>query len=132
MTAPDDLRQHNCLRFTLPAFRTRWLFRARDGASSEVPVDGDLIISNKLTLRDCALAGLGPALLPDWLVDKDLASGALIDCFPDHQVAATSFDTAAWLLYPSRTFLPNKVRVMIDFLRQRLRSRDYANALELV
>jgi len=49
-----------------------------------------------------------------------LAEGTLVDCFPDYQIAATSFDTAAWLLYPSRAFLPNKVRVMIDFLRQRL------------
>ena len=120
LSAPDDLRCHRCLRFTLPEFRTRWLFSGQDGETKEVPVDGDLIVSSALAMRDCALAGLGPALLPDWLIAKDLASGTLADCFPDHRVAATSFDTAAWLLYPSRAFLPNKVRVTIDFLRQRL------------
>lgn len=128
LIAPDDLRTHRCLRFTLPEFRTRWLFGRRDGETSEVPVDGDLIISNALALRDCALAGLGPALLADWLIDKDLAEGTLVDCFPDHHVAATSFDTAAWLLYPSRAFLPNKVRATIDFLRRQLGSRQRGGA----
>jgi DNA-binding transcriptional LysR family regulator len=37
-------------------------------------------------------------------------------------VAAISFDTGAWLVYPSRAFLPNKVRVAIDFLRRELRT----------
>ena len=120
LATPDDLRDHRCLRFSLPEFRARWLFRTGDGPVGEVPVDGDLVVSNALVLRDCALAGLGPALLPDWLIETDLTQGALVDCFPDHRIAATGFDTAAWLLYPSRTFLPNKVRVAIDFLRQRL------------
>lgn len=44
-----------------------------------------------------------------------------MDVFPDYHVTATDFDSAAWLLYPSRAYLPNKVRVMIDFLKQRLR-----------
>ena len=34
--------------------------------------------------------------------------------------AATTFDTAAWLVYPSRAFVPRKVRAMVDFLRVRL------------
>jgi DNA-binding transcriptional LysR family regulator len=47
--------------------------------------------------------------------------GQLIDLFPGHQVTATAFATAAWLLYPSRAYLPGKVRAFIDFLRPRLR-----------
>jgi DNA-binding transcriptional LysR family regulator len=117
--APAAIGRRDCLLFTLPEFRTRWLFR-RDGVTEEVPVRGNLVISNALALRQAALAGLGPALLADWLVDGDLASGALIDLFPGHEVTATSFDTAAWLLYPSRDHLPRKVRSAIDFLRAHL------------
>ncbi|MEO1505835.1 MAG: LysR substrate-binding domain-containing protein, partial [Pseudomonadota bacterium] len=64
--------------------------------------------------------GLGPVLLADWLVGLDLAEGRLVELFPDYDCAATEFDTGAWALYPSRSFLPRKVRVMIDFLRERL------------
>ncbi|MDJ0630169.1 MAG: LysR family transcriptional regulator [Rhodobacter sp.] len=120
MSDPEDLAEHNCLRFALPAYRTRWRFRKDGGNPFEVPVSGRTIIANALSLRRAAIDGLGPALLADWLVEKDMKSDRLIDLFPNHDCTATEFDTAAWMLYPSRTYLPRKVRVMIDFLRERL------------
>jgi len=84
------------------------------------PIDGDYAIEPVSSLRDAAVAGLGPALLNDWLVDAELERGQLVDIFPRHAVTATTFDTAAWLVYPSRSYLPGKVRVMIDFLRAKL------------
>jgi len=76
------------------------------------------VISSPLVIFTCALDGMGPALLVDWLADEALADGSLLDLFPDYAVTATNFDTAAWLLYPSRTYLPTKVRIVIDFLRK--------------
>ncbi|MDN3721119.1 LysR substrate-binding domain-containing protein [Roseibium salinum] len=64
---------------------------------------------------------MGPALLADWLIAKDLEDGRLVDLFPDFDCAAADFDTAAWILYPSRAYLPQKVRVMIDFLKDEFR-----------
>ncbi len=116
---PEALSHRECLRFNLPDYRTRWLFR-RNSKVTEVPVGGRIVISNALALRSAALSGLGPALLGDWLVRDDLAAGRLVDLFPDHDVAATTFDTAAWLLYPSKEHLPSKVRAVIDFLRKEL------------
>lgn len=81
---------------------------------------GDVTILNALALRARALAGMGPVLLANWLIDEDIKEGRLVDLFPDYRVTATDFDTAIWLLYPSRAHLPNKVRVMIDFLKQRM------------
>lgn len=37
---------------------------------------------------------------------------------PDYECAPTDFDTAAWLVYPSRDYIPLKLRAFIDFLRQ--------------
>lgn len=119
---PADLQNHDCLRFDLPGYRTRWIFKMGDAAPEEVPVSGKFVISNALSLMDAAIAGLGPALLPDWLVQRDLSNGALIQLLPDYAVAAAGFDTAAWALYPSRSYLPQKTRVMIDFLRATLAS----------
>lgn len=117
---PGALTDHNCLRFALPEYRTRWRFRATEQEAFEVPVTGNTIIASALSLKQAALAGLGPALLADWLVAEDVAQGRLVNLFPDHECTATSFDTGAWLLYPSRSYLPRKVRVMIDFLKARL------------
>ncbi|MEO1400658.1 MAG: LysR family transcriptional regulator [Cyanobacteria bacterium J06635_1] len=119
---PNDIEAHHCLLFPLPGFRTRWIFRDKDDATLEVPVRGRTVISNAIALQQCAIAGMGLALLPHWLVDKDLQAGTLINVFPNYDVTATDFSTAAWLVYPSRAYIPLKVRVFIDFLKQSVSS----------
>jgi len=120
ISKPDDLSDHSIASFALPAYRTAWTFRSAEGATREVPVAPRTIISNALGLREAALAGVGVSLLADWLIEDDLARGTLVQLLPDYAVTATTFDTAAWLLYPSRSFLPRKTKVMIDFLRETL------------
>jgi DNA-binding transcriptional LysR family regulator len=117
---PRDLASHRCLLFSLPQYRGRWLFRQRKGKVEGVPVDGDIVISNALALFAATLQGLGPALLPDWLIHRELSDGRLVDVFPTFEAAATDFSTAAWLLYASRRQLPPKTRAAIDFFRARL------------
>lgn len=115
---PSDVEQHNCLLFPLAGFRSRWIFRDRNGDMSETPVRGRTIISSAIALQQCAIAGMGLALLPHWLIDEDLHAGTLVNVFPDYEVTATDFSTAAWLVYPTRAYVPLKVRVFIDFLKK--------------
>ncbi|MDJ0820921.1 MAG: LysR family transcriptional regulator [Paracoccaceae bacterium] len=117
---PGDLIDHNCLRFALPDFRTRWRFKLNDNPAFDVPVSGHTIIANALSLRQAAVDGMGAVLLADWLIRSEIQTGSLVDVFPEYECTATEFDTAAWMLYPSRSYLPRKVRVMIDYLRERL------------
>jgi DNA-binding transcriptional LysR family regulator len=114
---PIDLAQHNCLLFPFAGFRSRWIFKDRKGKLSEVPVFGRTLISSAIALQHCAIAGMGLALLPNWLIEENLQAGTLINVFPDYEVTATDFSTAAWLVYPSRAYTPLKVRVFIDFLK---------------
>ena len=125
LESPSDLMKVDCLRLTLPEYRTRWFFR-QAGAEKvlDVPVDGSVILSSPLPLRAAARLGLGPALLADWMVAGDLAAGRLFDVFPGWQVTATDFDTGAYALYPSRRYLPNKVRATLDFIRKKLLQRS--------
>lgn len=120
LSSPTDLSTRDCLCFALPDYRTRWRFRQADGAPFEVPVSGSIVIANALSLKRAAMDGLGPVLLANWLVDAEISDGRLVDLFPDHECTATTFETGAWALYPSRSYLPRKVRAMIDFLRERL------------
>lgn len=113
---PSDLTERQCLLLGLTNFRSRWVFRDAVG-EQDVAVAGQFVISNPLALHAASLAGLGPALLVDWLIADDLANGRLVDVFPEYEVTATTFDTAAWILYPSRAYLPRKTRSVIDFLR---------------
>jgi len=118
---PEELSGRDCLRLSLPEYRSRWLFRDPRGQQIEVPVAGPLMISNALALREAARLGLGPTLLADWLVREDLVTGRLQDVFPDWQSAATTFETSAWALYPSRSYLPRRLRAALDFLKRHLK-----------
>lgn len=117
LETPQDLSGHRCLVFDLPGYRRRWLFRDKTGSITEVKIASDLSISSALALKEAAMAGLGPALLADWLVDDTIEEGRLQEVLPQYRVSATDFDTAAWLLYPSRKYLPRKTRAMVDFLK---------------
>lgn len=115
---PMDLANHNCLLFPLAGFRSRWLFKDQTGQVSEVSVSGRTVISSAIALQQCAIAGMGLTLLPKWLVDADVQAGTLVNVFPNYEVTATNFSTAAWLVYPSRAYMPLKVRAFINFLKQ--------------
>lgn len=117
LRAPEDLAAHDCLLYALPEFRSRWLFKKKE-AVTEVPVHGSFIFSSALVMKTATVDGLGPALLADLQIAAELKSGRLVDLFPAYQATATTFDTAAWLLYPSRSYIPRKVRAVIDWLRQ--------------
>ncbi len=118
---PNALQQMNCLRYALRGLQDDWHFRSDRVDAFVVPVRGSPLVSNALALRDAAIAGAGVALLADWLVDPDLQDGNLVQLFPEYQSTVSEFETAAWMLFPDRTYLPRKVRVMIDFLKRELR-----------
>jgi len=118
ITTPDQLTSRDCVRFPIGGYSSRWHFRDRRGAISKVAVNGKLVISNALALKRCVLDGLGPGLLADWMIRAELERGDLVDLLPEHEVTATEFETAAWIVYPSRSYVPLKVRIFIDYLRE--------------
>lgn len=120
ITQPQDIARHNCLLFPLAGFRSCWIFRDSRGTTSKVLVKGRTVISNAIALQECAIAGMGLALLPHWLTDAEIEAGRLVKVLPEYEVTATDFNTSAWLVYPSRNYVPLKVKVLIDFLKQHL------------
>jgi DNA-binding transcriptional LysR family regulator len=123
LRAPQDLEHCDCVTFSMPGFRDRWLFRrSARGPKTAVTITPRVLLTNGLAIRECALAGLGPALLPDWLIGEDLAAGRLVDLYPRHEVAVVDAPTGAWLVYPSRSYVPAKVRAFIDFMRSAIRA----------
>ena len=123
ITQPQDISQHNCLLFPIAGFRSHWLFKDNQNKITKVSVNGRTTISNAIALQQCAIARMGLALLPHWSIDEDLESGKLVKVLPSYSVTATDFQTSAWLVYPSRTYIPLKVKVFVDFLKQHLGSQ---------
>jgi DNA-binding transcriptional LysR family regulator len=125
---PQDLRDHECLAFALqPA--GAWYFRepgAPAGDAREIPISGHLRANDSETLRDCALAGLGIALLPTWLVSEDVLSGRLIPIFPELEwLIAAGPERAIWAIYPPKKIVAPKVKSFISFMVRRFGHPPY-------
>lgn len=122
VTLPAELSHCDCVRFPFPGFSDRWRFRDAEGTLEDVTISGSLVVSNALAAKRCILDGLGPGLLADWMSARELADGTLVELLPAYAVTATVFETAAWILYPSRSYIPTKVRCFIDYLADKLAS----------
>lgn len=114
----QEVPNHHCLALSLPNYRSRWLFENEKKEMDEIRIAPQVFVSNALALRQLLLQGAGLGLAANWLIDHDIKDGKLVNIFPDMNVTATDFSTGAWLLYPSRKYVPLKTRVMIDFLKQ--------------
>jgi DNA-binding transcriptional LysR family regulator len=114
----DNLRQHNCLGYTLSAVTgpDRWLF-GKDGETA-VPVTGNLRASNGDALRLAALAGQGLIYQPTFLVAEDLRAGRLRTVTLD--TPAFAFD-GVFAVYPAARHPSAKIRACIDFLVEAFR-----------
>jgi DNA-binding transcriptional LysR family regulator len=123
---PTDLSQHPCLLFPLEGSRSTQLFRGPTGEDTAVDIAGRLMSSNAMVLRAFAPAGLGAALVADWLIADDVAAGRLVRLLPEWTAAAQAFDMGAWVAYPSHACLPQKTRVFSDPLRAAYAARTPA------
>ena len=117
---PSALTDLDCILFTLPGFRDQWAFRCKEGSTQSIPVKGKLLFSNGDSVVDAMLDGLGPALLVDALIEQHLETGRCVDQIPNYEVTATTFDTAAWIVYPSKNYMPKKTRAVIDFIKEKM------------
>ncbi|MDJ0992850.1 MAG: LysR family transcriptional regulator [Dinoroseobacter sp.] len=80
--APEDLAEAPCLTFRGDSTTTTWtLFRQE--TRSMIDVSGPMAVQSFTALLDLAMAGHGIALLPEFMLDKALNSGALIRCLPE-------------------------------------------------
>ncbi|MFV2058360.1 MAG: LysR substrate-binding domain-containing protein [Thiohalomonadales bacterium] len=116
---PREIESHDCLLFPMPDYHSRWKFKDQDGNIVDAQARGRCNISNGLSLKVCAVASMGIAIQPLWNVQSELADGTLVELFSDYEVTATDFDIYAWILYPSRNYLPLKTRVFVDFILKR-------------
>lgn len=117
---PQDLSKHNCLDYTFMNTQGVWHLADSDGDLA-IPVSGTLRINDDEALSQAVLGGLGLAVLPTFIVGKNLQEGRLIEVLQGH-VPTDRFIYAVHL--PNR-HLPLKVRAFIEFLLHRFGPTPY-------
>ena len=106
-----ELTLQNCLLGTLDY----WSF-FENGKNQTVKVEGNWRCNSGPALLDAALRGLGLVQLPDYYVSEHLQSGTLISVLDNFRQP----DSAVWAVYPPNRHLSPKVRLLVDFLRERI------------
>ena len=111
----SELSEHNCLLGT----RDYWHFIENDkeaGKERNMRVSGTVQYNSGHSLVDAALKGLGIVQLPDYYVQKHLASGALVSVLDNYREP----EEGIWAIYPHNRHLSPKIRLLVDYLAERL------------
>jgi DNA-binding transcriptional LysR family regulator len=117
---PEELIDHNCVVYTNQANPMVWAFE--DGADPRsVTVASNYRSNNLLALKDAALAGVGIARLPLWMVDTEIKAGLLRPVLG--KVRLPAFGIHA--VFPSARQIPAKVRLFVEFMQDELSSVSY-------
>lgn len=112
---PADLIPERGLVQRTYAPRTVWSVRYRD-AVHQVQLRPRMTLNNIEALRDMALAGMGVAALPDFLVDDDLVQGRLQPVSPDMTLSSTR----VYLVWPRHKGALARIRALREHLEATL------------
>ncbi|QFU75437.1 LysR family transcriptional regulator [Halioglobus maricola] len=115
---PADLAQHQLLVFA--GSRARKLLSLEGEIVGSFPPEGApgrIVCDDGASMRIATRAGVGIAMNSRWSVHAELANGSLVRVLPDFELEDRS---AIWLVYPKSNVLTAKVRVLIDFLVEKI------------
>lgn len=116
---PDDLVNHNCLKYTFSSWGSEWRFKSPEGQRA-VQVAGNMKSNSVNALRLAAALGQGLILMPDFLVRSDLKSHKLVRvltefCTPEMAINA---------IYLHRQHLATNVRSFLDLVTKQFHAAD--------
>ena len=75
----------------------------RDGVEQTLRISPVLISEGVTSVREAVRDGLGVALLPDWLIEKELAAGDLVQLLPKWKAK----DLPIHVVYAGQRVLPS-------------------------
>lgn len=114
---PEELSQHDCLVNALKSPTNFWTLTGPGGKKS-VRVAGSMRSNFGEPLRHAALLGQGISMHPNYMVARDIRENFLRIVLPAYQ--PTQLDIYA--VYPSRRNMPGRVRLFLEFLRERFQN----------
>lgn len=107
----EALQAHNCLVHS-DNVKKSWQFLV-DKQPVLHKVNGALRCNSNCHLKSLALAGLGLAYLPSFLVFNEVMQGQLVPVLNDYRYGPLEIN----VVYPSREYLSSKSRAFIEFLK---------------
>lgn len=106
---PEDLKNHNCLIYTLLTTGAAWKFQ-----DTTVAVSGRLRVNSPEALQKFVNAGVGIAQGPEWLFSEGLARGNLQLLLSDYTAPPVPIQA----VYVANRLLPKRAIVFMDFVAE--------------
>jgi DNA-binding transcriptional LysR family regulator len=116
--SPDELRSHECLRFSGFAQGRNWMFR-RDGREIRVPIAGRFVSNVVEPTLDAARDGQGVIMVLEYQAAFDLAAGRLVRILGDFEPPPLPVNA----LFLSPRLMAPRVRSFLDLLSLRIPDR---------
>ncbi len=108
---PDQLLSHDCIQNYTVGPTSRWVFR--DG---EIRVPGRLRLDSFSMVYDATLAGLGIAVLPEFVCAEDIERGRLVTVLDDWVTHVGDIS----MMYATQQYLVPRVRTFMDLAKATL------------
>ena len=122
---PDDLVNHNCLKYAFSPWGSEWRFKSPDGQRA-IPVSGNMEANSINALRLAAALGQGLVWMPDFLARDDIKSGKLVPVLTEF--SCPEFPINA--VYPHRQHLATNVRSFLELAAKHFHAADLHPAPE--
>ena len=113
----EELKQHLCLGFTEPVSLNTWPVACHDGQLYEITCG--LSSNSGETLKQLCLEGNGIACLSDYMIDKEIARGELVELMADKRLPVEMPFSA---VYYSDRAVSTRIRAFIDFLSEHIKT----------
>ena len=120
---PRDLIQHECFGYLLAA-RSSWSFDI-DGETQWFPIGGKLDANSGDALLAAAIQGLGITKAPTFIAEEAVRERKL-------EILLRKFPTpelGIYAIFPSNRYVPHRVRVLVEYLAQRIGSQPRWDAI---
>lgn len=112
LNGPQDFSRVPFIIDTNTRFHNTVRYLEADGGSNSVTISGPIEVNSPQATLRAARAGLGIAMVPDFIARPFIQSGELVTLFDEY----ISKDRGIYAVYPHRRYLPAKVRSFVDYL----------------
>ncbi|HEX2825804.1 MAG TPA: LysR family transcriptional regulator [Burkholderiales bacterium] len=117
---PADLETHNCLTYTYFNPQDPWRLQGPGGDIS-VRATGNLRVNDDDALSEAVMRGLGLALLPTFIIGKELQASRLRSVLAEY----IPLERHIYAVYLANRHVSAKVRAFIDYLLERFGTEPY-------
>ncbi|TWX72047.1 LysR family transcriptional regulator [Colwellia demingiae] len=117
-THPDDLKYLACICLGENMADNRWRF-SNNNQQTTIQVTGSYLLNHSEMRRDAIEQGFGVGPLPDYIAQQGIETGKLIPLLEDWQLQG-NYQGDICLQYVQSKYMPNKNRMFIDFMKQKL------------